>query len=179
MMNTTTAPATRWSFVLVGALGAVLCAALAWAVNNRGPCYRIDFERPTPDADGWITLFDGKSLYGWVANEHPGSWQVANGAIVACGPRSHLYYLADDRPLVNFELELEALTRAGSNSGVFFHTHWQRRGWLQQGYEIQINNSHADPQRTGGIYKIAKLSQSPVNDNEWFRLRIVVRRASR
>ena len=32
--------------------------------------------------DGWIPLFDGKTLDGWKANENPATFSVADGAIM-------------------------------------------------------------------------------------------------
>jgi hypothetical protein len=50
-------------------------------------------------AEGWVKLFDGKSLTGWKANEVVESFSVKDGAIVAHGqPRSHLYYVGDEKP---------------------------------------------------------------------------------
>jgi len=42
--------------------------------------------------DGWISLFNGRSLDGWKAGERAESFSVAEGCIVASGGRSHLYY---------------------------------------------------------------------------------------
>jgi hypothetical protein len=42
--------------------------------------------------DGWINLFDGKSLDGWKASEHPATFSVADGSIVVYGDRAHLFY---------------------------------------------------------------------------------------
>lgn len=42
--------------------------------------------------DGWESLFDGRSLKGWEASEHKGSWTAREGALVGDGPRSHLFY---------------------------------------------------------------------------------------
>jgi hypothetical protein len=36
--------------------------------------------------DGWVSLFDGKSLDGWKANEHPQTFSVKDGEIVAGRP---------------------------------------------------------------------------------------------
>jgi hypothetical protein len=43
-------------------------------------------------ADTWLELFDGKSLNGWKASENASSWRVSDGALMANGPRSHLFY---------------------------------------------------------------------------------------
>jgi len=47
------------------------------------------------DKDGWISLFDGKSLAGWKANENPDTFKVENGELVVKGPRAHLFYVGD------------------------------------------------------------------------------------
>ena len=33
------------------------------------------------DVDGWITMFDGKTLNGWKANEAPECWSVEDGTL--------------------------------------------------------------------------------------------------
>lgn len=42
--------------------------------------------------------------------------------------------------------------------------------------ELQLLNSSPDTRRTGSIYNIEDVSTSLVQDNEWFDLRIAVRR---
>lgn len=129
--------------------------------------------------EGWVTLFDGRSLDGWKANENPSSWSVQDGAIVAQGkPRSHLFYVGkevEDRPFVNFELKAEIMTKPGSNGGIYFHTRWQEAGWPKYGFEIQVNNTHRDPVKTGSLYHVVNVNAAPADDNEWFELRLVVR----
>ena len=76
-----------------------------------------------------VSLFDGQSLTGWQAAEHAATWRVEEGLLVAKGPRSHLFYAgpvgnADFR---NFELEAEVKTGDQANSGIYFHTEYQRR----------------------------------------------------
>lgn len=130
------------------------------------------------EEQGFDTLFDGKSLAGWKANENPGSWQVVNGEIVCRGDRSHLFYLGDDpahpADYKNFHLKAEVLTKPNANSGIFFHTAWQNEGWPAKGYEMQVNNSQADPVRTGSIYHFAKIFTSPAKDDTWFTQELIV-----
>ena len=71
-------------------------------------------------SDGWVELFNGKSLDGWRPQGKLASWKVADGLLSADGPMCHLFY---DGPVhnadfKNFELEVEALARPASNSGV-------------------------------------------------------------
>ena len=124
--------------------------------------------------EGWITLFDGTSLDGWKASENTDAWTLKDGLLTANGKRSHLFYMGDLAPFKNFDLKVEVMAKNKSNSGVFIHTTWQDDGWPAQGYEIQVNNTHGDPQKTGGIYGVAKVLEAPAQDDEWFTLRVRV-----
>jgi hypothetical protein len=128
------------------------------------------------EKDGWIPLFDGKSLDGWKANENPSTFSVKDGLLVVLGPRSHLFYdgPVKNHDFKNFELKAEILTKPGANSGVYFHTQFQDTGWPAKGYEIQVNNSHTDPKRTAGVYGIQDNFTAPAKDDEWFTMEIKV-----
>ena len=132
---------------------------------------------PAEKKAGWQLLFDGNSLTGWKASEEsPSTFSVKDGELVVFGPRSHLFY---DGPVQkhdfrNFELTLDVKTFPKANSGVYFHTQWQAKGWPSKGYEVQVNNSHKDPKRTAGIYAIQDNYAAPAKDGEWFTLRIKV-----
>ena len=124
----------------------------------------------TTSDDGWISLFDGESLDGWQANENPQTFRVEDGAIVAEGPRSHLFYMGpvENHDFTNFEFVAEVMTEPKSNSGIYFHTEFQEEGWPAKGYEAQVNNSQSDPRRTGSLYAIEDVGESPATDGEWF-----------
>lgn len=129
-------------------------------------------------AEEWTDLFNGKDLTGWTANQNPGSWRVEDGAIVADGPISHLFYTGDLHKGVfkNFEMKAVVMTEPGSNSGIIFHTQMQKSGPLLRGYEVQIDNSYERPgdfqelKKTGSLYGIRNIYYPTVNDNEWFEL---------
>ena len=127
--------------------------------------------------DGWVSLFDGKTLEGWKVNENPETFSIQDGAIVAKGERSHLFYMGTvgNHEFRNFELKVDVMTAPGSNGGVFFHTKWQVRGWPREGYEMQVDNTHLDPQRTGGLYNVAQVLEAPAKDNVWFTEHLIVR----
>lgn len=135
-------------------------------------------------ADGeWLSLFDGKSLAGWQANESPATWVVEDGAIANHGPRSHLFYVGDvaKHDFKNFEFSAEVRTMPGSNSGIYIHTHLQGDPWPPTGYECQVINSYrvmdggyVEHKMTGSIYAVRNTWRSPVRDNTWFEYRIKV-----
>jgi hypothetical protein len=129
------------------------------------------------DADGWISLFNGKDLSGWKASENPDSFKVVDGEIVIKGPRGHLFYAGgiEGADFKNFDWQCEVLTKPLANSGMYFHTEYQEEGWPAKGYEVQLNNSHADPKKTGGLYGVADvMNDAPAKDGEWFTQQVTV-----
>jgi hypothetical protein len=126
------------------------------------------------DEDGWQTIFDGKTMKGWKASENKDSWSIADGAIVCHGPRSHLFYVGDDKPFTNFEFKCDVMTTPGSNAGIYFHTKYQDEGWPKFGYESQVNVSHRDPKKTGSLYGVVDVSNPPCKDNEYWTQHIIV-----
>ncbi len=123
--------------------------------------------------EGWIRMFDGKTLEGWQAAEHPENWTVEDGAIRASGPRSHLFY--KDGDFTNFEFKADVMTTPGSNSGIYIHTRFQEEGWPEIGYETQVNVTHTDRVKTGSLYNVVKLYETPAKDNEWWTQHITVK----
>jgi hypothetical protein len=124
------------------------------------------------EADGWQSLFDGKTLGDWQPNERPENWTVEDGAIVGRGERSHLYFKGEQ--FKNFEFQADVMINEGGNSGIYLHIEHHPEGWFFDGHEVQINNSHEDPVRTGSLWGVVKLYESPVKDNEWFTVHIRV-----
>ncbi len=126
--------------------------------------------------DGWISLFDGKTLDGWKASENQGTFTVKDGMIVVHGKRSHLFYVGKvhNHNFKNFEFKADVMTTPGSNSGIYFHTEYQQDGWPKKGYESQINNSHTDWKRTSGLYDVVNIKDAPAKDDEWFTQHIIV-----
>ena len=128
------------------------------------------------EKDGFTTLFNGKSLDGWKKSaENEKSIRLEDGAIVANGNRCHLFYVGNDKPFKDFHFTAEVMTKPSANGGIYFHTKYQEEGWPLTGHECQVNNSYSrDPQKTGGVYKVAKVLEAPAKDNEWFKYEIIV-----
>ena len=129
-----------------------------------------------PDGEGWVSLFDGKTLNGWKVNEVPEAWKVVDGTIVVNGPRSHLFYVGDEQPFVNFEFKAEVKANPNSNSGIYIHTKFQPDGWPKYGFETQVNNSYnSDPRKTGSLYGVVDVKEQNVEDNTWWTQHIIVK----
>ena len=127
------------------------------------------------DEDGFVSLFDGKTLAGWKVNESPEAFSVEDGAIKANGDRCHLFYEGKvaGAKFKNFELRLDVMTRKNSNGGVFIHTVFQADGW-PTGYEIQVNNTQEDPQKSGGLYNTVNNLEA-FEDDTWMKYVISVK----
>jgi hypothetical protein len=121
-------------------------------------------------ADEWIPMFDGSSLDGWKANEHPESWTVKDGAITGDGPASHLFWMK--AKCVNCEFKAEVKIGHGGNSGMYFRTAFGPG--FPKGYESQVNSSHSDPVRTGSLYNFVKVLDVLVPDDTWYTQHIIV-----
>lgn len=142
-------------------ISAVLVAAL---------CIAISSASLKNNDDEWISLFDGKSLDGWKVGNHSETFKVEKGMIVVNGETAHLFYDGNvkNHNFKNFEFKADVMTVPGSNSGIYFHTEYQEGGWPAKGYEVQVNNSHTDWRRTGGLYAVDDVKETYVKDNEWF-----------
>lgn len=126
--------------------------------------------------EGFVQLFDGKSFDGWKINENKDSWKIEDGAFVAKGERSHLFYVGDEKPFVNFELRVDVKTEPHSNGGIYFHTKYQDQGWPKYGFEAQVNNTYdKDPQKTGSLYAVKPVLEKNVDDNVWYTETIIVK----
>lgn len=143
------------------------------------PLIALAFILPSQAADskdGWVSLFDGKSLAGWKANEKPETFSVKDGEIVVRGERSHLFYVGEvnGHDFKNFEFKADIMAKKTSNSGVYFHTAYQDSGWPDKGFEVQVNNTHGDWKKGAGLYDIADNKVAPAADDEWYTMTIRV-----
>jgi hypothetical protein len=129
--------------------------------------------------DGWISLFNGKDLTGWKSNASTEEqadtkkdvFTVVDGQIKISGGRSHLFYVGpvNNANFKNFELKAKVMTLPGANSGIYFHTAFQEQGWPSKGFECQVNATHTDPKKTGGLYAVVDvMNNAPNKDNVWF-----------
>src|SRR6478735_5014933 len=121
-------------------------------------------------SNGWISLFDGKSLTGWKVGDNASTFSVDSGMIKVNGNTAHLFYdgPVNNHNFKNFEFKADVLTKPHSNSGIYFHTAFQQGSWPEKGYEVQVNNSHTDWRRTGSLYGIQDVKEVIVPDDVWY-----------
>jgi len=117
------------------------------------------------EGEKWVPLFDGKTLSGWtIADGTTGTWKVENGEIHGSGPVSHLFSPRGDYKNFRYKAEIKIADKA--NSGMYFRT--EKGPNFPNGYEAQINSTHADPVRTGSLYGLAKINKMLVPPDTWF-----------
>lgn len=114
----------------------------------------------------------------------PESFSVVDGVIRvnATRPSAHLFFCgrlpSGFARFKNFVLEATCRGEPAANSGIFIHTDMTTRDAAQhlaKGYEIQLNSTQKEKRKTGSLYAVVDLKESPVNETEWFRVRITVR----
>lgn len=170
----------HWNRVMKTLRNACVFSALAAAIclNWAAVANAEDKEAPEPAADGWYTLFNGKDFDGWKKSiDNPDTFQVVDGEIVVKGPVCHLYYEGpvEHAKFKNFEWSCDVMTKPHANSGMYFHSKYQEKGFPKTGIEVQVNNSHGDPVRTGSLYHLKTImNKSPAKDNEWFTQTVIV-----
>ncbi|MFO0907632.1 MAG: DUF1080 domain-containing protein [Isosphaeraceae bacterium] len=107
----------------IGFVALVVCAVLARAADDAG----------------FTSLFDGKSLDGWVG-VNTDRFTVRDGVIVNAGGTG---WLRSVKAYRNFEFQTEyRVVRAGSDSGIFFRATSESApkapGWPLKCYQLQI-----------------------------------------
>jgi hypothetical protein len=123
-------------------------------------------------ADGWLLLFDGKTLNGWqTSSQRPSKTPVEGGSINphACGG----YMMIHEKQWGDFVLSLDFKISKGCNSGVFVRTYplTPRPGKDVgfNGIEVQVLDSPtAGYYDTGAFYDLVKPTKNAMKPvGEW------------
>lgn len=100
-------------------------------------------------AEGWISLFDGATLFGWESNNPEVNWSVVDGAITTdAGP---IGLLNTTVPFADYELKCDFRFEPGSNSGVFLRTIAEPSDVLTDCYELNLADEHPEGFTTGAL----------------------------
>lgn len=119
--------------------------------------------------EGWISLFDGSTLYGWkpVSNAN---WQVESGEIrVSEGERG---LLRTTSQFDDFEMTVDFKAAPRTNSGIFLRTSPRPKSVTGDCYELNIASALDHDFPTGSLVGRAKCSLD-VADEQWHRFRIL------
>lgn len=146
------------------------------AVALASPCGAADNELTEQEKrDGWILLFDGKTLDGWTTNEgKPSARPVEQGSLNPhrCGG----YMLIHEQPWENFILTLDFKISPKCNSGVFFRTFPLKplpgKDVGYNGLEVAIDDTRTNGLHdTGAIYDLVAPNENAMRPaGQWNRL---------
>jgi hypothetical protein len=135
--------------------------------------------RPAPSDDGFVDLFDGKSLAGWQRfGGKAEAWEVDGETLISVGEGGG--WLGTHRDYDNFVLRLDFRLSPGANSGIYLRAPADTSHISRTGMEIQIlDDDHPrykgiKPwQLTGSIYHVAAAESGHLKPTgEWNALQI-------
>ncbi len=112
--------------LITAAIAACVCTTL---IGQRPVPGTFQLKQPDPidfqDHEGWVSLFDGKTLAGWSGDNN---WKVEDGAIVvepSCEhPTGTIYLVWQGGEVADFELKMQMKGTGQINGGV------QYRSWI-------------------------------------------------
>lgn len=134
-------PFARLALVVLGA-----SALLAQA--PRPPETAKKAKAKNPDT-GWVSLFNGKDLTGWVKVGDE-QWEVVDGVIHGKGITKNYGYLRTEKKYVDFQLSLRFKCEADGNSGVFFRTEFVGDS-VKVEHGLQFEIDRVVGRHTGGV----------------------------
>ncbi len=127
------------------------------------------------EADGFVALFNGKDLTGWLTGPD-NFWVVQDGVLTVTRPsdgKEHNFdYLWTKGTYGDFVLDLEFKVVEGTNSGIFFRTS-DLKDPVYTGIEVQVASSYGRPKITktgtaGAIYDCQEPSKNVIKaSGEW------------
>lgn len=117
---------------------------------------------PEELADGWISLFDGQTRFGW-KHQDTETWRVENGALVAENGENSL--LATSTEFSDYLLKLEFRSEPDTESGVFLSTKLNPVDKTTDCYHLSIAGMES-PFPTGSLVDREAVDEN-LNRSEW------------
>ena len=91
------------------------------------------------------------------------------------GGGDNMHYVGDQRAFKNFHFSCEAKSTQGSFAGILFHVRGDPATPKNYGFMVGINTSNEATNKTGTLWNVKHIKQSPVKDEEWFLQEIIVK----
>ena len=140
------------------------------------PLFAAKKDKKAAKATRWTTLFDANHTNGWEM-VGPGELKLENGELVTYGGMGMLWY--NEKKFGNCAIRvLFKLSQPNDNSGVFIRMPEKPKDPMQavnQGYEVQIDNTGDDYHRTGCLYSLSQAKNKvPAKTNDWSTMLITL-----
>ena len=128
--------------------------------------------------DGFVPMFDGKTLSGWSIREGPDSaFYVNDGSIVVHESGGYPAWLKSDKEYENFDFRCDFFIQGWMDSGIYIHAPEHGPG-IYCGTMIHIfqeRDATPNPQSMGAIFPlIAPLKVNVHNKGEWNSMRVLM-----
>jgi hypothetical protein len=126
--------------------------------------------------EGWIQLFDGKTLDGWTPSDENVNWRVEGGAIVADKSKGKGgNHLVTKNSYKDHQIYAEFWSSPDANSGIFVRCDPKNIG-AKTCYEVNIFDTRPDPSYgTGSIVYFAEVNPMPKAAGQWNTLEITAK----
>lgn len=165
----------------------ILTTTLALIFASSSLLFSAD-EAGKAEEKGWVSLFDGKSLTGWVQKNGKASYEAKDGTILGTSAKnSENSFLCTEKNYGDFELEFEVKVDDALNSGVMIRSQTKdgTNAGRVNGPQVEIEASGKKGAESGYIYGEAiggwmtpkeKLTPHKVmKDGEWNKFRVLAR----
>jgi hypothetical protein len=163
-----------------------LRAAFAWGMVVGALVVPAIAPAAEPGPDGFVPLFDGKTLDGWVQKGGKAKYRVENGELVgSSAPNTKNSFLCTEKVYGDFVLDLEFKTDPNLNSGVQVRSESKpdpsAGGERVFGYQVEIDPAPRawsggiyDESRRGWLVNLEKneAARKAFKPNEWNKFRI-------
>lgn len=146
--------------------------------------------------EGWVSMFNGKTLAGWTQKNGTATYQVVNGTIKGTtNPGSPNSFLCSVKEYGDFELEFEVLVSSELNSGVQIRSQTKAEEGKTiyntgrvNGPQVEIEASGAEGAEAGYVYGEATgrgwltpeerlVPHKHFKDSQWNKFRIIAKGA--
>ena len=131
----------------------LLCGFAAFSISHQASA-----------ADGWVSLFDGKSLdkFNKVGDAN---WRIEDGIIVADKGNG---FLVTKDTYADYQIRAEFWVATEANSGIFIRCSDPDKITGSNAYEVNIWDVRPDPSYgTGAIVGVAKVDPMPKAGGKW------------
>jgi hypothetical protein len=144
---------------------AVIVALLSIGIAALDTAYQTKAQ----SGDGWIMLFDGKSISDEWNRVGETNWRVEDGAIVADKRISKTpAHLVSKTKYKDFQIFVEFWASDDANSGIFVRCQDSEKITDKSCYEVNIFDQRKDPTYgTGGIVNFAEVNPMPKAGGKW------------
>ncbi len=148
-------------------------ASVSSSDSAPNPLFEKGLLTPAEAADGWISLFDGQSKFGWRSTHEDINWTIADGVLTAdTGSNGALMTTV---PFADFELVCEFRLSPGANSGIFLRSAAQPTNPTVDFYEVNLADVHPEGFYTGSLALRKKADVELKQSNVWQTLKMIAK----